>query len=107
MLRHMKLVFLLIATIALAAEPAQPPADGKPAKVVETAASNPDADKLKVREAQLSEMQTFWKYRAVVAELDKAHAATEAALAELAKRLNCTPDPMTLVCPAKPEAAKP
>ncbi len=86
----MRLALFLIAGIALASEPAQPT----------------DADRLKVREAQLSEMQTYWKYRAVVAEFDKAHAATEAALAELAKRLNCAPDPMTLACP-KPEAAKP
>lgn len=85
----MKLVLILIAGIAIASEPAQPT----------------DADKLKVREAQLAEMQTYWRYRSVIAELDKAHAATEAALAELAKRLACAPDPQSLTC--KPEAAKP
>ncbi len=86
----MKLLSFFIAAIALASEPAQPT----------------DADRLKVRETQLAEMQTYWKYRNVIAELDKAHAATEAALADLGKRLNCAPDPQTLVC-AKPEAAKP
>lgn len=66
-----------------------------------TFASEPaDTDlKLKARDAQLAEMQTYWKYRSVIAELDKAHAATEAALAELGKRLSCTPDPQTLACP--------
>jgi hypothetical protein len=80
-----KLLLILIAGLALASEPAQPT----------------DADKLKVREAQLAEMQTYWRYRAAIAELDRVHAATEAALAELAKLLNCTPDAQTLLCPAK------
>ena len=78
------------------------------------AAEATDADKLKIREAQLIRMtltaqiaELEGQYRDLRAALDKATASEQAALADLGKRLNCTLDPKTLTCAAtKPEVGK-
>ncbi len=73
-----------------------------------------DTEKLKVREAQLARItivaqiaQLENQYRDLKLALDKAVVVEQTVIVELGKKLNCVPDPQTLVCPVKPEVVKP